>query len=308
MRTKLVLAGVALLVAASSTACGDDAETSSVEGQSTTDQVEQPAAVDEAEVAAEAGLAPVEYLLPEAVAVPADYAEVLAECAEPAAAEGEYRSIYSFAVPSGWTAVARGSGGSGGMSSTDVDLEFDTGEGRVMVAMDRDRLDTDGAVLDWASKPFTSFDEEITSYSSDDSEEQVELITFEDLGTIGLPDQEVTLWRAAQEQSPESLSSTRYKARLSTVSVPQPNVDRSNAVTHSIVVTIEHNSDETPLDQAVVEQIIGSFAIAPCVREEMNGELELMLGEDVDGDGEVRDAEDVLAELEEMQEQLQQQQ
>ena len=300
MRSKVSLVGVVLLVAAAMTACGGEEDPAPVEKPST-EPVEQPAAPDEEE-ASDSGLAPVEFLLPEAAVVPANYQAVRSECEEPPEQEGEYRSVYSFGVPSDWTARSRGAGGSGSLSSTNVDLGFETSEGGIEVAMDHDKLDPDGVVMDWQNEPFTSFDEEITWYSTDDSTERTEVITFEDLGTINLANQEVTLWRAAQEQNPERLSSTRYKARISTVSVPQPNADRSDAVTRSIVVTVEHDSDEIQLDQDVVEQIIGSFAIAPCVRTEVYQDLELMYGEDLDGDGKVRSIDDVLAELEDLQE------
>lgn len=306
MRLKLALVFAVLLVAAAAAGCGGDgADTSSgekTEAPSGTSEHAEP--VDEADDSedAESELAPVEFLLPEAVKVPESYEEVLADCAEPTAAEGEYRSVYGFAVPSGWKAQARSEGGSGSLLSADVSLGFETGEGRVRVEMDHDNLDENGVVMDWNQEPFTTFDEEVTVTSSSESGEKQFVTTFEDLGPITLEGQEATLWRAAQEQNPEYLSSTRYKARIETASIPAPNVERSNAVTKSIVVTIDHDADENALDEAVVREIIGSFALAPCVREETYKDLELMLGEDLDGDGEVRSPEDLLAELQEMQE------
>lgn len=64
-------------------------------------------------------------LLPKTVPVPEGATEVVTECVEPPAAEGEYRSNYGFAVPSSWKPVSRSSAGSGSALSSHIKLGFD---------------------------------------------------------------------------------------------------------------------------------------------------------------------------------------
>ncbi len=61
-----------------------------------------------------------------------------------------------------------------------------------------------------------------------------------------------------------------------------------------MVVTILHDAEEMDLDTDTVTQIIESFAIPECTQRQVVTEREVLLGQDIDGDGEVATIEDMV--------------
>lgn len=297
MRRTAPLLFTTLLGLGALTACGSDVVDAVSEGKKAAENAIESDGAQEQTGDEGGALAPVEFLLPETVSVPGGSNEILTECADPAPAEGEYRSNYGFAVPSGWTPNARSAAGSGTLLDEDIKLGFDTAKGDVDVALERDQLNEDGVVLGPDREPFTSFDRSYTVVSSSGPDVEVSIV-FDDLGTFTVGDQTVSLFVAPKAQHPDQMYATEYKARVETMSVPAPNLNRSNAHTKSIVVTVSHE-DDGAVTEDDVKSIIGSLALAPCVRESVFDDLELTYQEDLDGDGKITTVEEMLAKLSE---------
>jgi len=210
-----------------------------------------------------------------------------------------YSSWFTYAVPEEWGSAGRGSAGSGGITGTDEDRRFDwdaenSSRGTIEVAVDWDSRSPDGEVLDWEGEPWTTFD-----YKSSVGDDEA-TITFEKVATVTVGDQEADLFYLDPAQAPNHVSQTEYRVRLGVLELPRnQGLGEFPLVPYSVVVTISFDASETPVDQATVEKIVESFTLPECTWEATLLAHEMIVGVDLNGDGHVRSAEDLQAELEE---------
>jgi hypothetical protein len=246
-------------------------------------------------------------LLPIDADAPAGYTMVTADCAatdeaaqaEDAPTADRYRSPITFAVPDTWTPMAQGSGGSGSVLGTDVSLDFDTeATERVTFDQEWDVYTTDGELADDVGDPWETFDYESTT----DGETTV--ITYDEVATVTIDDQEIDVFYRDPAQAPDELSMAQYKARVAVFEAPLSQFEADVTRVHSFVVTIEFDPAATDVTLDVVEEIIGSYTIPTCTWEDLIEEQELLLQLDLDGDGEIMSAAEMQAELQEQLEEL----
>lgn len=279
--------GTVILLA---TACGGDDDASPVtEPPARPDPTEAPAdpVGDDEDADGSAGVPPPEFALDESPTVADGFRPVTARCE----AEDERGAWLALAVPEGWELKGSGSAGSGSPLDESSTLEFETADGSVKVEVQPDRRGAEGELLDSEGAPWESFDYEWSSYG--DSGEKSGTVTFEAIGTVDVADQQVELFVADRDQDADFLSATEHKARVDIAQLPNFALEnRLHPVSAVIVVT--HDPDAVALDADVVTSIVESLAIPTCTRERVVGQLELTIGEDLDGDGHVTTMEDIL--------------
>jgi hypothetical protein len=92
---------------------------------------------------------------------------------------------------------------------------------------------------------------------------------------------------------------------LNALEVPRAKSNGSyELVSESFVVTIEFDETDIALDQGTIESIVGSLVLPECSWDAVLLDRELMLNLDLNGDGHIRDSDDVQEELKEMQKDL----
>lgn len=214
----------------------------------------------------------------------------------------KYSSWITYAVPEGWTAAGRGSAGSGGLTGTDEDMSFRTGDSdntKVKISVDWDSLDFEGTITDSNGDPWETFDYDYSI--GDDST----TITYDKVADVEAGDQEAELFYMDPAQAPDHVSQAEYKVRLDAFEIPEVGPDGGyELMTESFVVTVEFDAEEAVLDQEVVERVIESFVLPECSYDYALESAELRLNIDLNGDGHIRDADDVQEELQEMQEEM----
>lgn len=317
------LPALVLVAALGLSGCGGGEEDSSAsDGNDTTEEFADDVAGNEpsdSEGAGEPGDADAPdpaAILPNETDVPEGFAMVPANC-EPggpndpeaskdkrddADAGTKYSAWITYAVPEGWESAGRGSAGSGGVTGTDEDLTFRTGESdrtklRITVAWDSKNVD--GTITDSSGEPWESFD-----YDSSIGDEAT-TITYDNVATVQVGDQQAELFYLDPAQAPDFVSQTQYKVRLEAFEMPRRTADGTyELMAESFVVTFEFDEEDAPIDQETIESIVGSFVLPECSSDAALEEAELMLNLDLNGDGHVRNAEDLQADLQEMQEEL----
>ena len=277
----------------------DEAPAPQVQESDTETSVEEEAPITSAEAVA---------LLPFDAEAPSGYTMVTAECpdtdeaaqAEDATLAERYRTPITFAVPETWSPMGQGSGGSGSITGTDVELDFDTDSGvRVTVDQEWDSFTMDGEIADDSGEPWESFDYE---WSSGD---ETTMITYDEVATVTIEDQEIALFSRDPAQAPEDLTQAQYKARIDVFEAPRSQFEADATRVSSFVVTIEFAADDATITQDVVETIVGSYTIPSCTWDELIDEQELLLQLDLDGDGKVKTTAELQQELQEELEALQ---
>ncbi|MFP3915083.1 MAG: hypothetical protein ACLFWM_09430 [Actinomycetota bacterium] len=73
---------------------------------------------------------------------------------------------------------------------------------------------------------------------------------------------------------------------------PAPNIRRE---WDGYVVSVAHDPGEVDLDTEVVNTLIGSLALPACTTDRVLVGREVLLGEDLNGDGEVATAEELMS-------------
>ncbi|MDN5744052.1 MAG: hypothetical protein L0H31_02900 [Nocardioidaceae bacterium] len=225
---------------------------------------------------------PIEFLLPQETVAASGFQTIPAQCDTESDAN-EYRARYAFAVPTDWEAAGI-TGGSGSPLDEGTTVQFGTGSDRASVDVQSDTIQPDG-IGDGQGGIWTTFDYDYTSGGTSGT------VKYEEFATVPVADQDVTIWAAPQEQAPEMLRVTEYKARIEVAHLYGLWLDGSQA-TPSIVVTIKPTEEAKELDEAVVSGIVGSFALTECGRQHVIVQRELSTQRDVDGDGYVSTAED----------------
>lgn len=274
---------------------------------------EEPAAADAPEPVA---------VLPFEIEVPSGYRMLPARCepgypndperprgesSDSSDDEADYSTWITYAVPETWESVGRGSAGSGSVTGSDEDLSFrvDRGDGStgdVNIEIVWDNRDFDGNITDYNGDPWESFD-----YDNQVGDDNT-TITYENVATLGVGDQEAELFYRDPAQAPDDLSVAQYRVRLDAFELPKNNTSGGyELVPQSFVVTFEFDNEKIPLDQATIESIVESFVLPECSWDGTLLDHELLLNLDLNGDGHIRDADDVQKELAEMQEGLEEQ-
>lgn len=277
----------AIVCAATLVACGsDDSDDRPQLGDLESLQQSIEAEVDaarEAEVpdteatgAEDAGVKPIELLLPDTSAAPAGFHTVPAIC-DTEADGSNFRAWYTFAVPAEWTPTGR-IGGSTSPHNEGTSLDFSPNG--VRVALEGDTVLDDGSIGDRQGEAWTSFDYDYTVG------DETTTVRYEELGTVAIGEQEVAIMTAPHAQAPDILNATEYKARIHAANLYGTFTDGS-AYPVSFVVTITASSDEKELPTEVVEGIVASIAMPECASRHTIVEREASLNIDVDGDGEI---------------------
>ncbi len=215
----------------------------------------------------------------------------------------DYRTWIVYDVDEAWKPTAMGSGGSGGPNDSEnltflIDRE-DPRSPRVDVDIEWDSMGPDGTVLGDDGEPFESFDYTIEVYGGPGDERSTD-ISYESVGTFDVGDRETELFYRDPAQSEEDLGTTaQYKARVEAYALPMSPTNPSDLTEFSFVVTVEFDADEVDLAHEDIEAIVSSMTIPECTWNKILADTELITGRDLDGDGEVRDAADAQAELQE---------
>ena len=226
-------------------------------------------------------LKPVSFALPEPSGAPDGFRRLQADCAPD-------DPWFTYAVPETWELTGTGYGGSGSPLSDSVDQTFSTDIGDVKIETDPDSVRPDGTILDNSGQPFQSFDYDYTRG------DETKRITFEEVGTVSVGDQDVEVMVADQAQAPDFLSSTEYKARVQLAMLPNPAPgDDDKLQPASMLMTVTHDAEDGDLPTDTVEQMVGSFAMPSCTKDMIVARLEVRFGQDVDGDGQVASPEDL---------------
>lgn len=228
-------------------------------------------------------------LLPSSAAAPSGFKLVLAECSpDQPADDTTYTSEIGFAVPQDWTARAKGSGGSGGLSGTNVDLEFKAGDSaEVEVAYDWDSYGVDG-VITRDGQPWTTFDYVYQSSEGDSD------VTYKEVAKLSVGEQSVELF---QRQPSDRFDNRQYKARVLTWNLPGSQVQPSGEDKYSMVVTVEVDDDAADIKQETVEQIISSIYLESCVWDDLLLDEEVIRQFDLNGDDKVKTIQEWTEEL-----------
>ena len=283
-----VLLGVAALGSALLTGCGSDAPAVDFGAMADVAESQQEAADARQDAGANdsssSEVKPIEFLLPETSDVPSGFREVPAKC-ETDSAASEYRGWYNFAVPEDWESGGV-VGGSSAPLSEGTELSFGTGSDRSTVEAETDSMSPEGTLGDGQGGEWTTFDYDFTSG------DMAGTVEFEEVGTVAIAAQDVTILAAPYQQDPEFLNVTEYKARINVATVYGRFLETDRAYTSSIVVTIKPTHADQELAPDVVGNMVGSFAMPQCARDRVVVEEELRVKKDLDGDGEVATIED----------------
>lgn len=257
----------------------EDLPTDVPDEETAPDELDDPAG----EGLAEPELQPLRIMLPEPTDPPAGFRAIPPVC------EADEGGVwFTFAVPEGWDATGRSFGGSGSPLGDSIDLRFDTGDGDVTVATDPDSRRPDGTILNGAGEEWESFDYDYTRG------EESGRITYDEVATASVGDQDVAVVVAEQDQAPEMLGATEYKARLELAELPNPAPGDDDGITPaSMVVTISFDAEELELAADEVVEILSTFAAPECTVDRIVAGREILLGEDVNGDGEVSTVDDL---------------
>ncbi|MGB3411917.1 MAG: hypothetical protein WBA45_12060 [Microthrixaceae bacterium] len=215
--------------------------------------------------------------------------------------ELKYATWITYAIPDEWGIGGRSSGGSGGVTGTDVDRTFtvdpeNSSKGSVKIAVEWDSRNSDGQVTDWNGDEWKTFD-----YDSKIGDDEAR-ITFENVATVEVGDQTAELFYMDPAQAPEHESKTQYKVRLSAFEVPSTRTDSGGyeLAPYSFLVTVTFDAEDFPIDQATVENVVESFIMPECTWDRVLTDHELRLNLDLNDDGHIRNAEDVQKEIQEM--------
>lgn len=233
---------------------------------------------------------------------PSGWTRVPTRCEAPGGEEMIDRGAgwYSVAVPSEWTLVGLGSGGSGSPLGDSHDLSFTTSDESsrpwVTVSIDIDSRDDQGNLQTWRGEVSDgSFDYEITTHSAD--QETLHQITFDLVGAATVGDQQLDVLVADGQQAPEVLDETQYKARFMIADTPARHL-AGGTTPESGVVTISHDVDGGELSLEAVRQIVESLQMPECTAHVIIVSYELVWNADLNEDGHISTAEEYQAALE----------
>lgn len=239
---------------------------------------------------------------------PADFEQGVATCDVPKDAPDpepgtRHPTWITYAVPTSWDARGWGSGGSGGATGTSESLSFSTDGGsgnssEVEFSLDWEQRDQEGNLTHFDEETLDSFD-----YESSIDDDTVR-ITYEKVGTVTVGEQDVELFFRDPAQSPKHVSRPQYKARVMAFEWPQPHREGA-LMPESFVVSVDFSAENPAVTQDVVESVLTSYAMPACTWDDIIDTYELMMQVDMNGDGEVRNAEDLQKEMQETLEELQ---
>ncbi|MGB6057837.1 MAG: hypothetical protein WBF71_06195, partial [Microthrixaceae bacterium] len=235
-----VLALAAALGLAGCGGGGDDAssDTTAKSGSEGSSQTEQNTSSEEDESASGSKEFPKPVVaLPAEIEAPSGYKALPASCSpggdndpkrtssadaagdDEQSLELKYATWITYAIPEGWGIGGRSSGGSGGVTGTDVDRTFivdpeNSSKGSVNIAVDWDDRNNDGQITDWNGDEWKSFD-----YDSKVGDDEAR-ITFDKVATVEVGDQSADLFYMDPSQAPEHESATQYRVRLTAFELP----------------------------------------------------------------------------------------
>lgn len=218
---------------------------------------------------------------------------------EPDVEDGEdkYSTWITYAVPEEWGIGGRGAAGSGGVTGTDEDRSFtfdpeNSSKGRLEVEVSWANVDSDGKVSTWDGQPWEGFDYEVTI--GDDKA----TITYENVATVSVGDQEVDLFHMDPAQAPDHVSETEYGALIDVMELPGRRVlGGPTSQPYAVFVAISFDGERNPVDQETIEKIVGSFTLPSCTWERTLLDHEMIVSLDLNGDGHIRTPEEAQAEL-----------
>lgn len=253
---------------------------------------------DGATPAAAPGAAEPNLLLPTDTEAPAGFRTASEHC--PAGpGEPDYyhddvaRTWIGYHVPDHWQTKAYFGDASGGPHSSET-LHFATddpsnGDSTVEVDVTWDGRSPDGSVLGFDGEPSESFDYEAEMHGLESNTYQ---ITYEEVATVEVGGTDVALYFRDPTQNTGVLGTiAHYKARVDAYELPDGTSTHDGLTPYSFVVTVEFDTDDTAVEQDVVEQILGSITMPRCTWNEILAAGDVRPGVDPDGDGHARNAD-----------------
>lgn len=250
-------------------------------------------------------------LLPLESRAPAGFRQLAANCdpgfpSDPNRTEGEepdfedgedsYSTWITYAVPEEWGIGGRGAAGSGGVTGTDEDRSFtfdpeNSSKGRLEVDVSWANVDPDGEVSTWDGEPWEGFDYEMTV--GDDAA----TITYENVATVTVGDQEIDLFHMDPAQAPDHVSETEYAMLIDVMELPGTlGLGGFTSQPYAVFVAISFDGEKNPVDQETIEKIVGSFTLPTCTWERTLLDHEMIVNLDLNGDGHIRTPEEAQAE------------
>lgn len=226
--------------------------------------------------------ATIEVLVPQQTTAPAGFTTIDPSCASPDSGIG----WFSYAVPDSWTPAGVSSGGSGSAFGSITDARFDTPSGSVTVTITPDDRDAEDRIVDGQGEP----DETLDSEQSVDGTGVT--VTQAGVSMVAVGDQMVELAVADQTQAGGS-GETVYRARIEVLKAPSFLTNGETIRTESLVMSI-HLGGDTVLSAEEAEEIVGSFSLPDCTLERFTITAEMSVNMDLDGDGRVSEAADLL--------------
>ena len=222
----------------------------------------------------------IDFALPAEVDVPSGFAMIGDNC------EGDERGAgVRFVHPEDWELTGRSRGGSGAPIDGSIGHTFTTADDWVYIEVSSN---TDTGGLQEEDETAGPYDYD---YTAGDREGTV---TYDQTMTVNVADQELEVWEVDETSYPDIVDDRQLKLDVMVFEVT-PGGGMS-PITTSVTVTIDLPIDSST-DDDVIQTIIGSLNVSECTRDLTTLNYEVITGSDLDGDGEIASAEDLMAAL-----------
>lgn len=223
-----------------------------------------------------------EFFVPETVEAPAGYTTLANACE--AGDDELYGAYIRYAVPDSWSAAGGGGSGTGGDLSGSVDHLFDSPEGKVWIALKRERRDEQNQVLGDGDEPTESFD-----YAYNLGDEEIRVVHSEAF-TASIDGEDLQVWTLTDGSDLGNDGDAIYRVRVVAFHMTWP-LDAESTASFEM----EISGAPAALDEDTVRTIIETVQIPECVRHRVIVTNEVTLSTDLDGDGHVATAEELQA-------------
>jgi hypothetical protein len=241
--------------------------------------------------------------VPSKGATPEGFTQFPSACEAPDAENLDKHKWINYAVPETWNVVSKSSGSDSPLSDTTTISYYEGGGNShkdYIIEFDTDRFEPDQespngwTLVDFEKKPWQTHDYE---YQVGDDTYQIH---FDTVATATVGEQEVQILKAPQEQAPEALSRTEYRARILFAEVPTGPANAAGQEPpwrpQSSVMSIKYDAESgrAPLTDDLVVDIVSSIAMPSCGIDYLVAVREGTMNFDIDGDGHVTTQQEML--------------